>query len=324
MLDAGTSAASISRSLHIHSTTVDRIRSSMRPSLVKPKGGRPSKISKSNKRFIRRLVLSGKAETAPQVATQLKTASNVTVSLDTIRRALKDVGLKAVTKKKKPLLLERHKKARLEFAKRYRNWTVDDWKRVIWSDESKINRLGSDGRKWVWKDKGAGLADNQVTGTLKFGGGHLMMWGCMTYQGVGYACKIDGSMDAKLYVAILDDELQETLDHFGLAVEDTIFQQDNDPKHKSKLATEWFEDHNLEVLHWPAQSPDLNPIEHLWYHLKQELAAYEEEPKSMAELWDRVQETWNRIPVSECTNLIDSMPRRVAAVQKARGGYTKY
>ena len=59
-------------------------------------------------------------------------------------------------KKKKPLLSTRHRQRRLAFALKYRNWTVEDWKRVIGSDETKINRFGSDGRQWVWKQKGRG------------------------------------------------------------------------------------------------------------------------------------------------------------------------
>jgi len=163
-----------------------------------------------------------------------------------------------------------------------------------------------------------------VKGTVKFVGGNLMIWGCMTYQGVGYACKIEGTMDAELYVSIVNDELLETMEYYGMERSEIIFQQDNDPKHKSRLATQWFEENEMTVLEWPAQSPDLNPIEHLWQHLNHQLAAYEGEPKSIAELWERVQETWNRISVSVCANLIDSMPRRVAAVLKAKGGYTKY
>ena len=63
-----------------------------------------------------------------------------------------------------------------------------------------------------------------------------MVWGCMTWDGVGMACRIDGKMDADLYCQILDDELQGTLDYYDKTPSDIIFQQDNDPKHTSKKA----------------------------------------------------------------------------------------
>lgn len=324
MLDLGETSSTIALKLKIHPITVRRIQRNYRPNIPRNRGGRPLKLTRSTKRFINRLILTGKANTATQVANQLRTESNMHVSPDTIRRALKQSGLRAVVKKKKPRLLPKHKKARLDFARKYESWTVEDWNKVIWSDEHKINRLGSDGRQWVWKKRDNGLADQQVTGTVKFGGGHLMIWGCMTSQGVGYACKIDDTMDATLYVNILSDELMDTLQYYGMEKEEVIFQQDNDPKHKSRLATEWFQENEITALDWPAQSPDLNPIEHLWKSLNHQLAGYEEEPKSMAELWERVQEQWDKIPVSVCTNLIESMPKRIAAVLKAKGGYTKY
>ncbi|KIJ20734.1 hypothetical protein PAXINDRAFT_6524 [Paxillus involutus ATCC 200175] len=62
---------------------------------------------------------------------------------------------------------------------------------------------------------------------------------------------------------------------------------------------------------WPAQSPDLNPIEHLWFHLKRKLAEYPEPPKGIAELWERVEREWERIEAATCQELIQSMPRRV-------------
>ena len=60
----------------------------------------------------------------------------------------------------------------------------------MWSDETKINSLGSDGRKWAWKRAGEGLSDRLVKGTVKFGGGSVMMWGCMFWDAPGYACKL--------------------------------------------------------------------------------------------------------------------------------------
>lgn len=78
------------------------------------------------------------------------------------------------------------------------------------------------------------------------------------------------------------------------------------------------------MLHWPAQSPDLNPIEHLWNFLKRKLAEYETEPKGILELWERVQVEWNKIPRELCAALIESMPTRIAELLKAKGGPTKY
>jgi len=96
----------------------------------------------------------------------------------------------------------------MDYAEAHQHWTVDDWKRVIWTDETKVNYcLGSDGKWWVWKREGEGLNDRLVQRTVKFRGGSLMFWGCMFWEGVGYGTKIDGRMDADLFVSILEDEL---------------------------------------------------------------------------------------------------------------------
>ena len=70
-----------------------------------------------------------------------------------------------MVKKKRPRLTPHHRKERLDFAIRHQHWTLENWKKVDWSDETKINRLGSDGRKWVWKKAGEGLSDRLVEGT---------------------------------------------------------------------------------------------------------------------------------------------------------------
>jgi len=324
MLDAGHSATHIASSTGYGVGTISRLRSKHHSHLSKPVGGHPSKLSSTNIHHAVHLIGSGKASTAVDVTKTLSNIINQPLSTQTVRNSLKKAGMKAVVRKKKPLLSRRHRKERMDFALEHQHWTVEDWKRVVWSDETKINRLGSDGRKWAWKKAGEGLSDRQVGGTLKFGGGSLMVWGCMLWDGVGYACKIDGRMDGDLYIKILEEDLQASINYYDKSPSDIIFQQDNDPKHTCKKAKNWFQDNGFKVLSWPAQSPDLNPIEHLWYHLKKKLGEYERSPSGMIELWERVEEEWNKIDAVVCQNLIESMPRRVEAVLKAKGGYTKY
>ena len=72
-----------------------------------------------------------------------------------------------------------HCQQHLKFAQYYGNWTVEDWKKVLWTDETKINRIGSDGKVYVWKQQGEPVTDRTTTPTVKHGGGNnLMIWGC--------------------------------------------------------------------------------------------------------------------------------------------------
>ena len=222
-LDSGYSLHSIASSTGVSTATISRLHSKKRSDLQKSVGGRPAKLSPANIHHAIHLSSSHKAENAVQVTKTLSNDINQPLHPNTIHHHLRKSGMKAVVKSKHPLLSAKHRKTRMDWAIAHKDWTIEDWKKVIWSDETKVNRLGSDGRKWVWKKSGEGLGDRLVQGTVKFGGGSVMVWGCMTWQGVGYAARIDGRMDGDLYLQILKDELLNTLQYYGLNPSDIIF-----------------------------------------------------------------------------------------------------
>ncbi len=122
---------------------------------------------------------------------------------------------------------------------------------------------------------------------------------------------------------------QEILEHFMLPSADQlfkdadfIFQQDLAPAHTAKSTKSWLNDHGVGVLDWPANSPDLNPIENLWGIVKRKMR--NKRPKNADELKATVKETWASIPPQQCHKLITSTPRRIEAVIKANGAPTKY
>jgi len=288
-----------------------------------PAIGRPRILDKFDTRYISRLATSGKCCTATEISNELLNYSGILASPRTVIRALNQNNIISRYKKKKPQLSKTHRRGRREFEKSHRGWTEKDWDRVVWSDETKICLQGSDGRERNFVRKGERLQDHNFLPTKKFGGGSIMVWGCMFSCGVGFLCRVDGGINAEMYLEILKNELLDSINWYGFEKDNIIFQQDNASCHKAKVVADWFQSTDLEVMKWPAQSPDLNPIEYLWDHLKRKIR---EGPKSnsLDELWKRVETEWNRIPQDVCENLVRSMPRRLKELRDAKGGNTKY
>jgi transposase len=195
------------------------------------KPGRKRKISTVLGRAILRAFNSGEVHNA--VEAQKAFSKEVSLNAQTIRNMLHECNFKAKIKPDALPLIAIRKK-RLLFAKKYQHWTEDDWRRVIFTDETKINRLGSDGKQYTWVQAGRPLGDHNSNQKYKHGGGSLFLWGCITSRGQGLICKIDGGLDAALYCEILGSDFMGTLGYYGFERDNVVFQQDNDPKHTSK------------------------------------------------------------------------------------------
>jgi hypothetical protein len=289
------------------------------------KNGRPRKIDQRHERKLVRLILTGKCSTATEIKKYIQNDSTLPkLSVSTCKRVLYRAGLRGRAKIKKPCLSKIHRQRRLLFARTHENWTIEEWKKVVWSDESKICIFNASGRQYCWRKIGEPIQDKHVIPTKKYGGGSFMVWGCMTWDGVGFLCKIDGTLNSELYQNILGDELIKTLEWYDMKKSDIILQHDNDPKQTSISTRKWIKKKKFNVLPWPSQSPDMNPMEHLWSELKRRINCRSKPPTSIEELWDIVQDEWNKIPVEFCQKLICSMPERVKDLRKAKGGFTRW
>jgi transposase len=151
-----------------------------------------------------------------------------------------------------------------------------------------------------------------------------MVWGCITQNGPGRLHQIDGIMDAKQYCSILSESLLGTLEDHNLTSCRIIFQQDNDPKHKSRLATAWFKENKITVLPWPLNSPNINIIESVWDYLERRIHTRAKQPSNKEELWVALQEEWANIDKDFIKKLYDSLLVRVAKLKQAQGSYTRY
>ena len=236
LLDLGQSTRAIAAQTGVGHSTMQRVSASMGGDCIKSPGGCPHKLSSTTIHHAAHLITSGKVKTAKSATKLLRHTTSATFCATTLRRGLKGMGFKAKIKVKKPGLTVRHMRQCFAFATAHQDWTVEDWKKVVFTDETKLNRVEAKGREWVWVREGEKLSDRMVQKTQKYGGGHLMFWGCMSWEGVGNRAKIEPTMDADKYLTVLELALLSTMKMWKKTWKEKIFQQDNDSKHTSKKA----------------------------------------------------------------------------------------
>ena len=196
LLNEGYSQHQIKGKTGLGKGTIRRISKEVDGNKENNPGGHRSKLSAHDKQSIAHQIKSGKLENAVEATQFINGIIPNHVTPQTVRNALKESGFYSASKKKTPLLKQAHHLQHLQFATYHENWTVEDWKRVLWTDETKINRIGSDGKVYIWKERGEPLSDRTTSPTVKYGGGgNLMVWGCMGWNRVGKLTEVQGIMD---------------------------------------------------------------------------------------------------------------------------------
>ncbi|KFM63931.1 Transposable element Tcb1 transposase, partial [Stegodyphus mimosarum] len=289
------------------------------------KCGAPRAIDDRGERRLRRCVRADRRATVEQLTTKMNQGATKSVSQSTIQRTLLRLGLRSRRLVRAPMLTAVHRRRRLEFARQYSSWTSTEWRQVAFSDESRFMLHRTDGRWRIRRETSERNHPATIAGTVQAGGGSIMVWGMFSWHSLGSLIIVEGTMDQYKYASVLADHVHPYM-RIVFPQDDGIFQQDNARCHTAASVRAWFEEHQDEftVLPWPANSPDLNPIEHLWDHLDRVVRAMDPQPRNLAQLATALESAWLNIPENTFRDLCDSLPARLAAVRSAKGGYSGF
>lgn len=280
---------------------------------TKKRCGRKPTISKRTEKKI-----FDKATKELKTCSQVKAELGLNITVERIRQIIKKDDRAVFAKMvKKPSLTERHVEARMKWAEEVMDYG-EKWKQVIFSDEKKFNCDGPDGFKKYWHDISS---DERVCMSRNFQGKGIMVWGAFSYSGKVRLRFITERMNSEKYIEMLEcciDEFEE------LAGENFIFQQDNAAIHVSKKSKQWFASKDIELLNWPALSPDMNPIENLWGIMARDVYRNGRQFTNVRELKLQILQSWIDIDRKILQNLVNSMKHRICELIRNKGSHTSY
>ena len=321
MLQLGASHSHVATIMGCCKKTITRLMTRFRATgrtADRPRTGRPPVTTPQEDRYLRVLHLRNRFLT---VTSSAATSLAHQVSRRTLSRRLRRFGIRAYRPFRGMTLTREHRRRRLAWARTVRQWQPRNWRRVLFSDESRFQMNKADGRVRVYRRRNERTARCCVQEVEAFGGGSVMVWGGICGDRKTDLLVIEGNLTARRYIDVV---LRPIVLPFVQQNQGTLFQQDNATPHTAVVTRNFLNNNNVNVLPWPARSPDLSPIEHLWDHLGRRVQQRQHPPQTRNALAQALQEEWRRIPYHVIRRLVHSARRRVAACIAARGGHTRY
>jgi transposase len=177
----------------------------------RPGTGRKRKTDEKTDRVIKRIAVLNRRKSIRALHSEVR-RSNIDISLGTLCNRLNEMKFESTPTIKRQLLTRKHKQKRVEFCRKYRDWTLEDWSRVIFSDESNFRPFQRKNKQTVWYRKGVDREEDLLELKVQGGGGGIGIWGCISFFGVG-CCKIyNGTIDTERYIDVIDNENLASLD----------------------------------------------------------------------------------------------------------------
>lgn len=326
MVMAGVSLARVARRFGVHRSTVQRLQMRVQQTgstRDRPRSGQPRVTTPAQDRHIRTIHLRDRFRVPAETAAETVGRNRPRISYRTVSRRLRERGIRAYRAHVGLVLTRPRRDNRLAWARNHdnRNWPNANWRRVLFSDESRFQLYRHDGRRRVYRRTGERFVEPCVRQVDRFGGGSVMVWGAIRAGWRSQLVVINGNLTGRRYI---DEILAPHVVPYVAQHNYVTFMHDNARPHVARICQDYLAQNNVRVLNWPPYSPDMNPIEHLWDIMGRQLQRRIPQPGTLAELRAALVEEWNNIPQRQINGLINSMPRRVRAVLGANGGHTRY
>lgn len=224
---------------------------------------------------------------------------------------------------KKPFLTAVNKEQRVGFALQYLQEGLEFWRNVVFTDEKTFQSCYN-GRVRVYRPRNSRF-EEKYTQTVKASGRFSVnVWGYMTARGIGLCHRINGRFTGEVYIDILQNVMLPSVSNI-FPNRNFIYQQDNCPVHTARRVADWMRENDINLLHWPSRSPDVNPIENVWGHIVKTMnKANDFRPQNAYDLWNKIEEIWNNYNAHHIQKLIASMPKRLELIINKNGGGIKY
>lgn len=324
LMEAGESVRDTARRMHLSKTTVQRWWSKYQKTgnVQRKRGsGRPRLSTARQDQRLVLLVKRNRFKPVSKLHVAWRNDSNVQCSERTARRRVLEAGYAAHRPLVRIPLSRHHRHVRLQWAQEHLQWNPDQWRTVLWTDESRFSLDFHDGRIRVRRLRNERFASCCITEHDRYGGGSVMIWAGMWWDGRTVAIRIEGTLTAQQYLDnIINPVVIPTVGEFGLT-----FQQDNARPHVARIIQQRLQESNTSMLPWPVRSPDLSPIEHAWDELGRRVSEeYELPATTLDELSKRLHDQWNAIPQQRLQRMIASMPTRLDECKRGLGGHTRY
>ncbi|KFM60306.1 Transposable element Tc1 transposase, partial [Stegodyphus mimosarum] len=207
------------------------------------------------------------------------------------------------------------RQARLQWCRAHSHWNVTDWNRIVFNDVSRFELSLEDQRRRVWRRPGQRYDANLTVFRQTDRQPEVMVWGAISFHSRTHLVVIRCNLTAQRYV---DDVLRPAVLPFMSRYHGLTFQRDNVRPHTAHVSTACLS--ACQTLPWPARSPDLSPIEHVWRIMGRTL----QPARDVDDLTRQLDRIWHDIPQENIRNLYPSMPSRITACIRARGGQTRY